>query len=120
MIERSLHCIADTFPRANYSAYLSGNPETFLYLFSEAACSPISVSLISDLYPGDGRSTATGIFHWGIYFGFGLSYIIGIYVPTANILGTGWRFCYYLAGVPGRMEFTKYQLMLKVCMTRFC
>ena len=47
----------------------------------EAACSPIGVSLISDLFSAESRGAATGIFHWGIYFGYGLSYVIGVYVP---------------------------------------
>ena len=65
-----------------------------------------------------------GVVNWGIYFGNGLSYVVGTYVPPLNILGQvslwsveseqligcftvrffhrqGWRWAYYLAGIPG-------------------
>ncbi len=59
------------------------------------------MSLIADLYPENGRSTATGNYHFGIYFGYGLSNIVGVYIPLADIWGQGWRICYYMAGIPG-------------------
>ncbi len=52
----------------------------------ESACSPIGVSLISDLFPPDRRGTANGVFHWGIYFGFGLSYVVGVYMSKCVTL----------------------------------
>ena len=65
-----------------------------------------------------------GVVNWGIYFGNGLSYVVGTYVPPLNILGQvslwsvesdqligcftvsffhrqGWRWAYYLTGIPG-------------------
>lgn len=67
----------------------------------EAGCSPLSVSLISDLFSEGRRGLATGIFHWGIYVGYGASYAMGVYTTQADILGYGWRACYIIAGAPG-------------------
>ncbi len=36
--------------------------------------------MISDLFPANTRGMAAGIFHWGVYFGFGASYLLGVYV----------------------------------------
>ena len=74
---------------------------SFTSIDSEAACSPIGVSLLSDLFHPRHRGTATGIFHWGIYFGYGLSYTIGVYVTRADVAGLGWRACFFMAGFPG-------------------
>ena len=41
----------------------------------ESACSPLSVSLISDLYSDRQRGLATGILHLGVYLGFGMSQV---------------------------------------------
>lgn len=41
----------------------------------ESACSPLSVSLISDLYTDQHRGLATGILHLGVYLGFGMSQV---------------------------------------------
>lgn len=58
-----------------------------LYLFRNAACSPLAASMISDLFPPKQRALAMAIFVWGIYIGYGFSYAIGNYVTEANILG---------------------------------
>ena len=75
---------------------------TFLFVlpcvFSEAACTPVSVSIIADLYPTSFRSAATGIFNWGIYFGYGFSYLVGVYATEADIVGLSWRFAYIVSG----------------------
>ena len=70
------------------------------FTFSEAACTPVSVSIIADLYPLNFRSAATGIFNWGIYFGYGFSYLVGVYATGADLFGLSWRFAYIAAGVP--------------------
>ena len=78
-------------------------PQFFvIFPSSESACSPIGVSIITDHFSDNLRGTATGIFHWGVYFGYGLSYAIGVYVTSANLFGLGWRMCYLLAGIPGK------------------
>jgi len=67
----------------------------------ESACSPICVSLISDLFSEKSRGVATGILHLGVYVGFGLSQAAGIYLTRADIFGLGWRAVYILTGLPG-------------------
>jgi len=42
-----------------------------------------------------------GVINFGIYFGYGLSYIVGTYIPPLDIGGQGWRAAYYLASIPG-------------------
>ena len=67
----------------------------------EAACSPVMVSLLTDLFPAEARGTATGILHFGVYLGFGLSQGLGIHLTRANLLGFGWRPVFLVAGLPG-------------------
>ena len=67
----------------------------------ESACSPVSVSLISDLYPEQHRALATAVLHLGVYLGFGLSQAAGIYLTQLDLLGFSWRVPYFLTGVPG-------------------
>ena len=59
------------------------------------------VSLISDLFTTKSRGAATGVLHFGVYLGFGLSQGLGIYLTRANVLGLGWRPVYVGAGLPG-------------------
>lgn len=54
----------------------------------ESACSPLSVSLISDLYTDQHRGLATGILHLGVYLGFGMSQVKGkdrVMSATSNV-----------------------------------
>jgi len=67
----------------------------------ESACSPICVSLISDLFSEKSRGVATGVLHLGVYGGFGLSQAAGIYLTRADLFGWGWRSVYILIGIPG-------------------
>ena len=67
----------------------------------ESACSPVCVSLISDLYPDHQHGLATGVLHLGVYLGFGLSQAAGIYLTQMDILGYSWRAPYFITGVPG-------------------
>lgn len=53
----------------------------------EAVCRPVSGSLIADLFTPSGRGLANGIFSWGVYYGYGLAYVIGIYLTSADVLG---------------------------------
>jgi len=55
--------------------------------FGEAACQVIPVSLVPIILPKSLHGTALGIVNWGIYFGYGLSYVVGNYVPALDILG---------------------------------
>ena len=63
----------------------------------ESACSPVSVSLITDLYRDGERGLATGLLHLAVYLGFGLSQAAGIHLASA----VGWRAVYLVTGLPG-------------------
>ena len=85
----------------------------------EAVCRPAASSLIAEKFGWDpfhfklrvllslvisspeSRGVATGIFSWGVYFGYGLAYIYGKYLTQADILGEGWRASYVIGGAPG-------------------
>eukprot|EP00091_Calanus_sinicus_P014436 TRINITY_DN3197_c0_g1_i1.p1 TRINITY_DN3197_c0_g1~~TRINITY_DN3197_c0_g1_i1.p1 ORF type:complete len:463 (-),score=120.15 TRINITY_DN3197_c0_g1_i1:123-1511(-) len=67
----------------------------------EAVCRPAASSLIAEVFSPDNRGVANGIFSWGVYFGYGMAYIFGIYLTDADILGYGWRASYVIGGAPG-------------------
>ncbi|XP_007898355.2 protein spinster homolog 1 [Callorhinchus milii] len=67
----------------------------------EAGCTPFAVSLIMDYFPAVARGSAMGVYNWGIYGGYSLAYAIGSYIPRANINGMGWRWAFFLSGMPG-------------------
>ena len=67
----------------------------------ESACTPVMVSLLTDLFSSKSRGAATGVLHFGVYLGFGLSQALGIHLTRANLLGLGWRPVYLLSGIPG-------------------
>ena len=67
----------------------------------ESACTPVMVSLLTDLFSSKSRGAATGVLHFGVYLGFGLSQALGIHLTRVNLLGLGWRPVYLLAGIPG-------------------
>lgn len=69
----------------------------------EAALRPIAGSLLADLFDAKTRGVANGIFSWGVYIGYGFTFILGNYVPDADILGYGWRAAYVIGcslGIP--------------------
>ncbi|MES3021815.1 MAG: MFS transporter [Pseudomonadota bacterium] len=84
---------------------LSAYATSFVYLLlarmgvgaSEAGGSPTSLSLISDLFPPNKRSTAVGCFFLSNAFGATASIFIGGFV-TAQY---GWRTAMLIAGAPG-------------------
>ena len=83
----------------------------------EAALRPAGGSLIAEMFPAKQRGIANGIFSWGVslvtlapcsdpnnsqvYFGYGFSFLFGIYLTQLNVLGYGWRATYVIAGLPG-------------------
>ena len=67
----------------------------------ESACTPVMVSLLTDLFSSKSRGAATGVLHFGVYLGFGLSQALGIHLTHANLLDLGWRPVYILSGIPG-------------------
>ncbi|CAK8673998.1 uncharacterized protein LOC143468815 isoform X3 [Clavelina lepadiformis] len=67
----------------------------------EAGCSPLTASIVADKFSLRSRGLAMSLFNWGIYFGYGLAFTVGNYVTQANIIGQGWRWSYFLTGLPG-------------------
>jgi len=67
----------------------------------EAVCRPAASSLIAEVFSPDNRGVANGVFSWGVYFGYGMAYIFGIYLTDADVLGYGWRASYVIGGAPG-------------------
>lgn len=66
-----------------------------------AVCRPVSGSLIAEIFTASHRGVANGIFSWGVYYGYGLAFVFGIYITKADVLGYGWRAPYVLASLPG-------------------
>ncbi|CAH1272328.1 SPNS2 [Branchiostoma lanceolatum] len=67
----------------------------------EAGCTPFAASIIADYFSEEMRGSAMGFFNWGIYIAYSLSFAIGNYVTKANINGQGWRWAYFISGIPG-------------------
>ncbi|XP_050414954.1 protein spinster homolog 1 [Patella vulgata] len=67
----------------------------------EAGCTPFAASIISDYFSENLRGSALGIYNWGIYTGYSMSYAIGNFITLANINNQGWRWTFYIAGIPG-------------------
>lgn len=42
-----------------------------------------------------------GVYNWGIYTGYSLSYALGNFITNANINNQGWRWSFIIAGIPG-------------------
>ncbi|KAB7498427.1 hypothetical protein Anas_04225 [Armadillidium nasatum] len=59
------------------------------------------------------QGLALGIFNWGIYFGYGMSYAVGNFVTQANILNMGWRWSYFISGIYGGVVFILLLLFVK-------
>lgn len=76
----------------------------------EATASPSAYSLISDMFPKHMRGTALAIYSAGLYFGGGLSLMIGGLIverwngayPAGGPLGlVGWQAAFLAVGIPG-------------------
>lgn len=67
----------------------------------EAGCTPFAASLIADYFGEQWRGLAMGVYNWGIYTGYSLSYTLGNFITKANIYGMGWRWSFIIAGIPG-------------------
>ncbi|KAL5011414.1 hypothetical protein ScPMuIL_009965 [Solemya velum] len=61
----------------------------------EAGCTPFAASLITDYFSKDLRGTALGVYNWGIYIGYSMSYAFGNYITL------GWRWAFIISGIPG-------------------
>ena len=63
-----------------------------LYLCSEAGCTPFATSIIADYFVESIRGSALGIYNWGIYIGYSLSYALGNFITDADINGRVGRY----------------------------
>ena len=57
----------------------------------EAVLRPLAGALLAEAFLPSSRGLANGIFSWGVYWGYGLAFLLGIDVTSMNILGLGWR-----------------------------
>ncbi|XP_048587270.1 MFS-type efflux pump MSMEG_3705-like [Nematostella vectensis] len=73
----------------------------FILGIGEAGCTPFATSLIADYFPESLRGTALGVYNWGIYLGYSMSYAFGNYITKADIGGKGWRWVFWIAAIPG-------------------
>ena len=53
--------------------------------YSEAGCTPFAASMIADYFPKQTRALALGVYNWGIYIGYSMSYAFGNFITKANI-----------------------------------
>ena len=53
------------------------NVECLINYKAAAVCRPAATSIIADLFSPDSRGVANGVFSWGIYFGYGLAFLVG-------------------------------------------
>ena len=67
----------------------------------EAGCTPFAASMIADYFPKQSRALALGVYNWGIYIGYSMSYAFGNFITKADINHQGWRWSYFLAAIPG-------------------
>jgi len=64
---------------------------------AEAGGSPTGMSLLSDYFGTDKRSTAIGIWYLSSGIGFALAFFVGGWI----VADYGWRWAFVAAGVPG-------------------
>jgi len=67
----------------------------------EAVCRPVAGSMLFELFSPSGRGLANGIFSWGVYYGYSLAFVLGLYMTEADIFGYGWRSVYVICAIPG-------------------
>ena len=54
---------------------------------SEAGCTPFAAAIIAEMFSPELRGSAMGIYNFGIYFGYSMSYAFGNFLYEANIMG---------------------------------
>ena len=67
--------------------------------FFAAVFNPVCRPVIAEIFDTKTRGLANGIFTWGIYYGYGFTYILGNYAVPADIGGMGWRIVCVLASI---------------------
>lgn len=50
-----------------------------------AGVAPIAPGIIFDMFAQEERALAMGFFHWGIYLGNGLTFVVGKYITEMNL-----------------------------------
>ncbi|XP_074655462.1 MFS-type efflux pump MSMEG_3705-like [Tubulanus polymorphus] len=65
--------------------------------FGEAGCTPFAASMIADLFTQELRASAMGVYNWGIYTGYSMSYALGNFISQS----LGWRYVFIISGAPG-------------------
>lgn len=75
----------------------------------EAAGTAPSTSMISDLYPGDQRSTAMAVYQLGPVFGGFLGSFVGGWVNHYY----GWHDAFFVAGIPGVLVALLFRFTVK-------
>lgn len=76
---------------------------------AEAGGAPVSMSLMSDVFPPKQRSTAVGFLYLGLALGQGGIFLIGGYLAAHY----GWRSAVVFAGVPGLLLAAAILLFVK-------
>jgi MFS family permease len=84
---------------------LTGFAQTYWHLvvlrallaIGAAGCSPFALSIIGDYFPTELRGTAIGIYYFGIYIGYSLSFAIGNSIAQT----LGWRWVFFISGIAG-------------------
>ena len=71
--------------RKNLNWYLDF--EYQLFDFREAALRPAAGSMIPEIFESSIRGTANGIFSWGIYWGYGMTFTLGNYLAPLDLFG---------------------------------
>lgn len=68
----------------------------------EAALRPAAGSMIPEIFKPSIRGTANGIFSWGIYWGYGLTFVLGNYLAPLDLFEqSGWRSTFIIGCAPG-------------------
>ena len=58
-----------------------------LFNYREAALRPAAGSMIPEIFESSIRGTANGIFSWGIYWGYGMTFTLGNYLAPLDLFG---------------------------------
>ncbi len=84
---------------------LTGRAQSFVQLLmarvavgiGEAGCTPPAYSILGDYFEKKRRTTAVAIYSMGIYGGVFVGYLVGALVAQSY----GWRYAFYVVGLPG-------------------
>jgi MFS family permease len=111
------YVIAASLALFSLMTMLCGSAVSFMTLFlarvgvgvGEAGTTPASLSVLSDLYEKQRRSTAMAIFSVGANVGLLIGFLVGGYVAVEY----GWRQAFWIVGLPGIIVAIIIALTLK-------